>query len=42
MKCQALCWLREFFGDRSALEHDMKTSREGWMDACTNAWMEDR
>lgn len=30
VKCQALCQLREFFEDRSALEHDVKR----WMDAC--------
>ena len=38
MKCQALCQLREFFADRSALEHDMKR----WMRACMSEWMKDR
>lgn len=31
VKCQTPYELRMFFGDRSALGHDTKISRDGWM-----------
>lgn len=36
-----IVWAERSSGDTSALEHDIKTSGDGWIDGRMNGWMDD-